>query len=493
MLLIVDDRQENILPLKVLLEKNGFLTDSAVSGVEALKKVLKNDYSLIILDVQMPDMNGFEVAEAIRGYSKTEDIPILFLSAVNIESSFIIKGLESGAIDYLTKPVDPDIFLLKVKNFITLYNQKRELQNLKTSLSLEIEHRKQAQSELSEKSQELSLILNALPQIAFAVSPLGDIEYINGSASEYFAENALPEFHPHDNDKSVAWRKSMKEGKSIETEVRLKNLTSGEYFWHLMRTAPIYHNDKIIKWIGTFTDVDEQKKAEKKKDEFLGIASHELKTPLTGAKAYAQLLKLSAEQNKLPETHSLYIHKLNDSINKLEMLISDLLDISKIESGSLDLKKQVINVESLVDATIDNIKQIHPGYKIIRKGSVKAIIHADAGRIEQVLLNYITNAIKYSPASDKIYVEPNVLKTGEVEVKVKDFGIGIPKEKLDKIFEKYYRGNEVLTQFQGLGIGLYVCSEIIKKHGGSYGVQSELGKGSTFYFRLPTIKSETIK
>jgi PAS domain S-box-containing protein len=490
MLLIVDDKQENILPLRVLLEKNGFKTDSAQSGVEALKKILKNEYSLIILDVQMPEMNGFEVAEAIRGYSKTEDIPILFLSAVNIESNFVIKGLQYGAIDYLTKPVDTDIFLLKVKNFISLYDQKRELNNLKNTLSLEIEHRKQAQAELSDKSQELNSILNALPQIAFAVSPLGELEYINESHSDFLGENSLPEFHPQDNEKNQIWKSSMINQKPIELQVRLKNHSNGEYYWHLLRTAPIFGGGKIKKWIGTFTDIDEHKKSEKKKDEFLGIASHELKTPLTGAKAYAQLLKISANNNDLPEQQALYIKKLNESINKLEILISDLLDVSKIDSGSLDLKKQEINADLLVNATIENIRQVHPCYKLIKTGSVNAVIHADAGRIEQVLLNYITNAIKYSPTSDEVFIEPQVLPTGELEICVKDFGIGIPKDKQSKIFEKYYRGTEVLTQFQGLGIGLYVCAEIIKSHGGSYGVMSELGKGSTFYFRLPTIIKE---
>ncbi|HEY1021089.1 MAG TPA: response regulator, partial [Flavisolibacter sp.] len=121
MILIVDDRQENVFSLRTVLEQYGFRTDAALSGEEALKKVLKQEYALIILDVQMPVMDGFEVAEALTGMNKTKDIPIIFLSAVNTHKRFITKGFESGAVDYLTKPVDPDILMLKVRNFYRLY------------------------------------------------------------------------------------------------------------------------------------------------------------------------------------------------------------------------------------------------------------------------------------------------------------------------------------------------------------------------------------
>src|SRR5215475_15796730 len=120
MILIVDDKPENIFSLKTILELHSFPTDTALSGEEALKKILRQSYALIILDVQMPGMDGFEVAEAISGYSKARDIPVIFLSAVNTEKRFIAKGYNSGAIDYLTKPVDPDILLLKVQNFCRL-------------------------------------------------------------------------------------------------------------------------------------------------------------------------------------------------------------------------------------------------------------------------------------------------------------------------------------------------------------------------------------
>ncbi len=155
MVLIVDDKQENLYSLKQLLEIHGFNVDTAISGEEALKKTLKNFYALIILDVQMPEMDGFEVAEAITGYGKTKDIPIIFLSAVKINKTFITKGYDSGGIDYVTKPFDPDVLLLKVKTFYRLSEQRRQLNETQNALKEEIEIRKKAEMELSDLNHSL--------------------------------------------------------------------------------------------------------------------------------------------------------------------------------------------------------------------------------------------------------------------------------------------------------------------------------------------------
>jgi len=154
MILIVDDNQENIFSLRSLLVLNKFEVDTASSGEEALKKVLQHTYSLVILDVQMPEMDGFEVADAITGYSKSRDIPIIFLSAVNTHKKFITRGYRSGGIDYVTKPFDPDILLLKVKTFYRLSEQTRQLVMLEKSLREEIEWRKAAESLLEQKVEE---------------------------------------------------------------------------------------------------------------------------------------------------------------------------------------------------------------------------------------------------------------------------------------------------------------------------------------------------
>src|SRR5687768_4252681 len=155
MILIVDDKQENLFSLQKLLQLNDFKVDTALSGEEALKKILKNFYALIILDVQMPVMDGFEVAEAISGYGKSKDIPIIFLSAVKINKTFITKGYNSGGIDYVTKPFDPDVLLLKVKTFYRLSEQRRQLNETQNALKEEIEIRKKAERELSDLNHSL--------------------------------------------------------------------------------------------------------------------------------------------------------------------------------------------------------------------------------------------------------------------------------------------------------------------------------------------------
>jgi len=192
MILIVDDQRENIMPLKKILELHGLPSDAAESGEEALLKILKKSYSLIILDVQMPGMDGFEVAEALAGSNRTKDIPVIFLSAINKEKKYISRGYETGAVDYVTKPVDPDLLILKVKTFLKLYEQKNELRNMRDLLTKEVEIRKEAQenleikvaertSELTHKNEELEMRNHELQQFSWVVShdlkePLRKIE-----------------------------------------------------------------------------------------------------------------------------------------------------------------------------------------------------------------------------------------------------------------------------------------------------------------------------
>jgi signal transduction histidine kinase len=367
MILIVDDKQENLISLRKFLESNHFEVDTASSGEEALKKVLKKTYALIILDVQMPGMDGFEVAELISGYSKTLDTPIIFLSAVNTEKKFITKGYETGGIDYLTKPFDPDILLLKVKTFYKLFEQAQAMQEMQETLKKEIEQR------------------------------------------------------------------------------------------------------KIL---------------ENKKDEFISIASHELKTPLTSVRGYIQLLERLPEV-KNNEKYKNYLAKTSTQLDKLRDLIDDLLDISKIESGKMKFNFQPISTEKLLENTIDNVSQMYPSHRFRKLGKCTATILGDEMRLEQVLLNYLTNAIKYAPNSKEVFIECKLTDDNKIQIGVRDFGIGIPSDKHESIFDKFYRVEESSYKFQGLGMGLYICKEIIARHHGEYGVESELSKGSLFYFRLP--------
>jgi two-component system sensor histidine kinase/response regulator len=370
MILIVDDTPENLISLKKVLERHNFEVDTASSGEEALKKVLKTAYVLIILDVQMPGMDGFEVAEAIAGYSKAKETAIIFLSAANTELSFITKGYSSGGLDYITKPVDINILLLKVKTFYRIYEQSRKLIEIQKTLLEEIEFRK---------------------------------------------------------------------------------------------------------------------RAERKKDEFISIASHELKTPLTSVKGYVQLLERSVDKGDIP-TVKKHLKKAQLQLDKLNDLIADLLDISKIESGKLKFNKKYFNLNTLLDGILEVIHQSNPEFTITKTGHVPSDIFADEMRIEQVVVNFLTNAIKYAPGTTEVHIKVAV-EGDRVIVAVRDFGIGIQPEQQKNVFDKFYRVEETSIHFQGLGIGLYISAEIIERHGGTVGVNSTLGEGSEFYFNIPLIST----
>lgn len=485
MILIVDDNQNNIYSLKKLLESKDFLVDTASSGEEALAKALNNDYSLIILDVQMPDMDGFEVAENFAGYSKTKEIPIIFLSAVNTEKKFITQGYASGGIDYVTKPIDPEILLLKVKAYYHLQEQNLAIKKTKQNLELEVKGRREAHVSMRSEIDHFHLMLEALPQIAFTLDENGEVSFVNVKWYQYSnSEKVFPETHPDDVDVKKEFEKCRKKGKNLELEIRIKNIVTGDYRYHLLRMSPVYSGTIIKNWVGTFTDIDDQKRIEKEKDEFLSIASHELKTPLTSIKAYMQLLE---RKLKISENQDVsYVSKSLVQVEKLNSLITDLLDVSKIENGKLKINKKPNDLTTVVDNAIETIMQTHDHkLKIERHGLKEPLfLPFDAIRIEQVLVNFLTNAIKYSPENNQVIVTMFADEEA-VKVSVTDFGIGIPEYKQESVFHKFYRVEESSLKFQGMGIGLYICSEIIKQHEGTIGVSSKINEGSTFYFTLP--------
>jgi PAS domain S-box-containing protein len=216
------------------------------------------------------------------------------------------------------------------------------------------------------------------------------------------------------------------------------------------------------------------------KDEFMAMACHELKTPLTIIKANLQIL----EQKLQSDPNINFINKILQSVNKLSNLINTLLDVSKIQSGKVELNISKFDMNVLLVESIDNIQEIFPDHKIIFKSNGKLTTNADRERIEQVIINLLTNATKYSPYADEIFVEA-YRKDNKIEVCVKDRGIGIPQEDQEDIFTRFYRVQGIASTFAGSGIGLYISSEIIKRHGGNIWVQSEVDKGSDFYFSIP--------
>ena len=238
-----------------------------------------------------------------------------------------------------------------------------------------------------------------------------------------------------------------------------------------------------------FTDITGRKEQEKRKDEFISMASHELRTPLTSIKAYTQILKekLADSQNgqSLP-----MIERMEDQVDKITNLVATMLDVTKIQSGKMSYQKDVFDFDRLVEETLSDVAAISGKVKVKTIGRAKKQVTADRFRIGQVLTNLLTNAIKYSPEGGRVVIK--VTSTNkEVSVTVADSGIGIPRDKLQKVFDRYFQVNPGQVNRGspgGLGLGLYISSEIIKYHGGGIWAESVVGKGSKFHFSLPVLQ-----
>jgi two-component system, chemotaxis family, CheB/CheR fusion protein len=341
-------------------------------------------------------------------------------------------------------------------------------------------------------TENLKLLLESIPLITFVLSGDGTIIYFNQffltysgmSLPEAIEAGWKPLISPKELNKfNTAWKHSIATGENFSMELQLKRKSDEMYRWHICDASAVKNREGvIISWAGVATDIHEHKIKERQKDEFISIASHELKTPLTTAKAYVQMLQLSLKEtnNKgLP-----FAKKANESINKLNSLIAELLDVSMIQNGKLDLHITTFNFNEMLAAAIEDVQLSSPGHNIIQSGKIDKPVTGDIDRLQQVVINLLTNAIKYSPEADKVFV--NIAEeNGEVKISVKDNGIGIHKENLGKIFQRYYRERGRNRQFQGLGIGLFISNEIIQRHNGKLWAESEPGKGSTFYFTIP--------
>ena len=372
--LVVDDLKENIIALESLLKDEYLEIISATSGVEALNLLLEHDFALALVDVQMPGMDGFELAEIMRSTGKTRGIPLIFVTATSADSHRIFEGYEKGAVDFLQKPLSPQIVLSKVRIFLELYNQKARLQR---------------------KLQTIK-----------------------------------------------------------ETESNLQE-------------------------------------ALKSRDEFLSICSHELKTPLTSLKMQIQYTKRLREKKGdevalTPENMTKFLIQADRSIDRIIHLVNDMLDISRVTTGRLSLNLEKVNLEHLVLDVADRFQSILDmagcEVSIIAQSDVVGLW--DKFRIEQVIANFLINVTKYAGDAPVII---RAKKDNQYAIlEVQDSGPGIAPEHQQKIFERFQRAIDSHS-VSGLGLGLYICKEIIDLHQGQISVDSTLGKGSTFCVKLPLI------
>jgi len=372
-ILLVDDLKDNLLALEGLLGRDDVEILKAKSGVDALDLMMAHEFALALIDVQMPDMSGFELAELMRGTNNTKNIPIIFVSATAKDQSFSFKGYESGAVDFLLKPLDTHAVTSKVNIFIELYRSQKAKKELITELT--------------------------------------------------------------------------KTKTELEQAVQIR-------------------------------------------DEFMSIASHELKTPLTSLKLKAQLRKrslLKGDSSQFtPERLTKMFDDDENQIERIAHLIDDMLDISRISTGKLSINLEQLDLCELVRDVVERSSEqfVAAGCPVDIDVCQSIIGNWDRFRIEQVVMNLLTNAMRYG-AGKSIQVQVTASPNG-AHLFVRDQGRGIAVENHERIFQKFERA--VGSEIRGLGLGLYIVKQILDAHHGSIRVESELGQGATFVVELPQLE-----
>lgn len=384
-LLIVDDLPENLLALEALIKREDRLVYKALSADEALSLLLQHEFAMAILDVQMPGMNGFELAELMRGTEKTKHIPIVFVSAAGRELNYAFKGYESGAVDFLHKPLDIHAVKSKVNVFVDLYRQSKAM--------------KQQVEALEQSRREQEALLNKLQA----------------------TQNEL------------------------EQAVRMR-------------------------------------------DDFMSIVAHEVRTPLNGLILETQLRKMHlARENaaafSLDKMHAM-VDRDERQIKSLIRLIEDMLDISRIRTGKLSIRPSRFDLAQLVRGLVENFApQVEAAQSSLSLEAEQPLQgHWDEFRIEQVISNLLTNALRYgakSPIQVRVYAQD-----GEARVEVRDHGIGISEENQKRIFQQFERVSASHVA-AGLGLGLFISEQIVTAHGGTISVESRIGEGALFRVSLP--------
>jgi len=369
-----------------------------------------------------------------------------------------------------------------------LYRSQQNLEDLNKELEQRVLNRTRA---LAESENRFRTMMETIPQIAWTNTRGGEVTFYN---KQWYRYSGLDEaqiqaqgwdavIHPDDLPLTLEKLGSIRDSEEAgEFEIKKKRV-DGLYRWHLVRMEPVKNDIGDVElWVGTATDIHELKQLQQQKDDFISIASHELKTPITSLRLSLQLLNQMIGN---PSTVMLpkLLEQANRSLNNVNKLVEELLDFNKVTMGQIHLNKTQFAIGKLIDDCCENVRA-GGTYTIVIDGDRDLQVYADIVRIEQVIVNFVNNAIKYAPESKMIQI--NVEKeNGMAKVSVIDKGVGIPAEKLPRVFERYYQAESNGGQLSGLGLGLYIVSEIIKKHDGQFGATSKLGEGSTFWFTLP--------
>ncbi|TKC05385.1 PAS domain S-box protein [Pedobacter polaris] len=450
------------------------------------------------LDLRNGDLKTSERFDEIFGFDRKVNRAD-FVNAIHADDHEIRlnahrRALSSGQIFYDARVVwkDNSLHWIRIDGKIYYDADEKPLRMLGTVM--DITHQRNAKEELLHINQRL--------EIALETGSLGSYELnINTrkiTFSDQFFKNygLLPNQNLSYDDVIDLIEPSFKEDvvSAINTAILNKSIYQAEYqirwsdgslHW-IKESGKAKYNEQgnPITFISASFDITETKQLQQQKDDFIGIASHELKTPVTSIKAYAQVLeRILTNKGDIKEAE--LMRKMDNQLNRLTSLIGDLLDVTKVNAGKLQYNHTHFDFNEMIRFVIEDLQRTTDSHEIIENLQEVGLAYTDKERVSQVVTNLITNAIKYSPDSKKIIVHTSV-EEGNVIVCIEDFGIGIAQDKLNKVFEQFYRvSGSMQHTFPGLGLGLYISSEIIKREGGKIWVTSTEGQGSKFYFSIP--------
>jgi len=509
-ILVADDHPSERVAIRAALGDFTYEVVEASNADEALRALLAQDFAVLLLDVVMPGMDGIELARLIRERPRASMVPILFLTGRAHEEALIERAYGVGAIDYLVKPIRPTVLRAKVEVLAELYRHR---------LAMEEQARRAVRTE--QREAELSLrelrlaserhyrnLADAVPTIVWTGDPAGRVEYYNRRWFEFTglraAERPRPwfsELHPDDRERArAAWEAGISQVRMLEGEFRLR-AADGSYRWQLCRATPeIGPAGKVISWMGTFTDIEDSKRAEREReelyqraveavqarDDFLSVASHELRTPVSSLRLQLQLiLRRLHKDPDYDRTLEAKVEGAGRQVDKLARLIVQLLDVSRLRSGrEMELEREALDLRALAEEIVGRFAEDaeHAGSALRLQAPQAVEGKWDRLRLDQVLTNLLTNALKFGKG-EPIDVEVGWRDGGACLV-VRDRGIGIAPDDQERIFERFERTGEA-TSVQGMGLGLYIVRRIVEAHGGDIRVESRLGEGAEFRVLLP--------
>ncbi|MEK6772788.1 MAG: response regulator [Bdellovibrionota bacterium] len=511
-ILLVDDRPEGLVTLEATLNQEDYNLIKANSGREALAKVLTHDFAVILMDVQMPEMDGFETATVIKQRDRSKNIPIIFITAINKTDQYVSAGYAVGAVDYIFKPFDPHILKSKVAVFADLFRKTRLL-TIQSETLREIEKRerirtlKDLESEGRRRYQNLA---DAIPQIICRTNKKGEIEYYNqfwnlytGLSLEESTGDGWKKVIHQDELAAVErkWTQAFIDQIGFDLEVQLRR-QDGVYRWHNLRVVPEFtHLSELYCWIGTASDIHDQKIVQQEllrakkladagseaKSRFLANMSHEIRTPLGAILGFSELLinpKISSEERNE------FISTIRRNGDQLSRIIDEILDLSKVEAGRLEVERCDVSIIDVLNdvRTLMSFSTKEKGldleFNII--GKIPERIQTDAGRLQQVLINIIGNAIKFS-AKGKIEINISVQENHFI-VAVKDTGPGLAATQIENLFQPFTQGDPSITRKHGgTGLGLALSRKLARALGGDIRVKPSLpGEGSVFIISVAT-------